>query len=68
MLKVVRGIANKEGKKICTETADAMGKGSYVDDSVAGGSHEFIDKLVGEVQEDNVNDPTGLILHLMIKY
>ena len=52
-LEIVKDLAREAGKDICPETAVVMEKGSYVDDSIAGGSEEFIDKLVGEVTEKN---------------
>ena len=52
-MQLAKDYARKEGAHICPDTAEALKKGSYVDDSVAGGSKQFVDKLVGNVTEEN---------------
>ena len=64
-LEIVKVLAREAGKEICPETATVMVKGSYVDDSIAGGSEEFVDKLIGEVTEkDNKYSYTDTVAQI----
>ena len=58
-------LAREAVKEICPETATVMVKGSYLDDFIAGGSEEFVDKLIGEVTEkDNKYSYTGTVAQI----
>ena len=64
-LEIVKDLAREAGKEICPETAAVMEKGSYVDDSIAGGSEEFIDKMVGDVTvKDGKYSYTGTVAQI----
>ena len=64
-LQLAKDYARKEGHAICPETAKALGKGSYVDDSVAGGSAEFVERLRGIATcTDGVFHYTGTVAQI----
>ena len=64
-LEIVKGIARDEGKAICEDTSKVMEKGSYVDDSIAGGKKEFIDKMIGKVTvQDNKYSYSGTVAQI----
>ena len=52
-LEVAKEKVTTAGAVVCAETAETMKRGTYVDDSVGGGSAETVDRLIGEVRGVN---------------